>query len=481
MHVRELISNLPDLQYQGDLDLPFSGFEFNPPTRRPPTGRFYVVRDSSWPLTRGDRKHPGPKRNERLIQRALDRGVSGVICSPEYQSSSAVEGRNVFFAPDTYTLARHMASVIRNSLTDQKVTAITGSVGKTTTKDMLLHALRGSEAGRLTSSPGNQNLYRTILRRLSQSSRFDHTVIEASSAAFQTFRETGFSIDPDVGIVTAITEAHLDYMASLENIAQVKADIFRSTAPGGTAIINLDTNRANLLVQRAADEGRQVVTYGESHEAMIRLTGWDALTRRATVKVGQERVDYVLGSEGKHNALNSLAVIGALRALDVNNWRSGVESLVHFNALKGRGETQQVQLPSGVSITLIDEAYNANSASIRSSVAALSQRPVPTGSRRVAVLGDALELGSQADRIHRDLADLILTTELDQVFLFGQHMEQLHEVLRARVSHVRHWADLQAMRNDLMDLLQPNDVVLMKASRSTGLEGYVKNLTTEQP
>src|SRR5699024_9008321 len=122
------------------------------------------------------------------------------------------------FSANTYALVRGIAATVRASLDPQRITAITGSAGKTTVKSMLVHALRACGTGRVTSTPGNKNMYRTVLGRISQSGQYDHTVIEASSAAFLTYRQHDFSISPDVGIITSIAEAHLDHLGSLENL-----------------------------------------------------------------------------------------------------------------------------------------------------------------------------------------------------------------------------------------------------------------------
>lgn len=230
MRVRELLDLLPGIepQYQGDLDAAFTGMTTGLP-RRPPKGRFIVVRDDSWPAeTKGeDPDVPSRRRAERRIRAAFSRGASGVICSSSLQSSSVVEGSNVFFSTDTYELVRGMTAAVRSSLGDQRITAVTGSAGKTTVKSMVVHALRACGAGRVTSTPGNKNMYRTVLSSISQSGQYEHTVIEASSAAFLAYRQHDFSISPDVGIITSIAEAHLDYVGSLENLIGVKSDIFR--------------------------------------------------------------------------------------------------------------------------------------------------------------------------------------------------------------------------------------------------------------
>lgn len=184
-----------------------------------------------------------------------------------------------------------------------------------------------------------------------------------------------------------------------------------------------------------------------------------------------------MGPEGKHNAINSLAVIAALRAHGIKNWRAGVESLDTFQAADGRGKTVEVNLSNGAGITLIDEAYNANPASIRSAVASLAVRSVPEGGRRIAVLGDIGELGTQAAELHRGLAGTLADAELDQVFLFGEHMQHLYQAARGKALNVQHWETLDDLRTDLPQLLHDGDVVLMKASGTMGLQGLVKELT----
>lgn len=440
-----------------------------------------MPKDDSWPVTHEDSAQPNLRKNERTIKRAFAQGMSGVICSTELKDSPVFQGQNVFFASDTYALACHLATAVRNNLDHQRLTAITGSAGKSTTRNMLVHALRVAGVSKVTATPRNQNLQRMTLHRISQTPRFDHTVLEVSSSAFKAFQEKGFSVSPDVSIVTSIAEAHLDYMDSLENVAEIKSDIFQAPPAGGTAVINVDTEHADLLVRRAVSEGCQLVTYGESDEATIRLESWDPVTSETVAMVGQERFEYRLGLTGKHNAMNSLAVLAALRAHGIKSWRQGVESLAHFQALEGRGQSSLVQLPSGAEITLIDEAYNANPASVRSSLESMGVRERCLGIRRIAVLGDILELGSQSDQIHRNLADSVLNADLDYVFLFGEHMGELYDELKDRTDHVRHWPDLSSLIEELPQHLRSQDIVLMKASGSTGLNGWVKELISNLP
>lgn len=477
MRVKDLIDVLPasSFTYQGDLDLELRGLVLDPPKRKT-RGRFLYPRDASWPQVPEEAPLPSRQKTERTIQRALNYGISGIICSSELRGAPYLEGKNVFFSDDTFALTCRIVAAIRESLDTQRITAITGSAGKTTTKAMLLHALRAIGEESIATNPGNLNLQRMALRRLSLSPQFSHSVLEISSSALMAFRKSGFTISPDVGIITSIAEAHLEHMESLENVARIKSDVFQAPPAGGTAIINADAPHADILIQRAVSEGCQLVTYGESENATIRLASWDPQTHDAVAMVGQQPIEYRVGPAGKHSVLNSLAVIAALRAHRLKNWRQGVEALASFEALEGRGQTVEIRLDTGAQITLIDEAYNANTASVRSSLASLSAMASDGSKRRVAVLGDILELGPQADQIHRDLADVVLAANLDHVYLFGTHMTALFDELKGRTDLVHHWPDLASLKTDLPSQLRERDIVLMKASGSTGLKDWVAEL-----
>lgn len=477
MQVQDLVTHLAQEQhaYRGDLSAPFRGFTLDT-SSQPVAGRFYMVRDGSWPLTQYDPPMPTLKRAERLMLRAVKRGFTGVICSSDLEGCSALEGKNVFSSSDTFGLACDLAALVRRSLTRQRITAITGSAGKTSTKAMLLHSLNAASVGRANSTPGNRNLSPTVLRILSQSGGYQHTVLETSSAALQGFRTREFSISPDIGIVTSIGESHLEYMETVENVANVKSDIFQKPRADGAAVINLDTPHADLVVENAKKVGSRVITYGESPKATIRLMDWDSSAHAVTARWGEDKVVYTVGAGGKHAALNSLAVLGALRGHGIKRWRTAIKSLATFQALDGRGATTEADLPSGERFILIDESYNSNPVSIRTSLETLAARSVPEGGRRVAVLGDILELGDRTDQVHRELVEPVLQAGLDRVLLFGTHMRHLYEALQGRAGNVQYWEDLESLQADLPRLLSGGDTVLMKASRGTGLNDFVGKL-----
>lgn len=341
---------------------------------------------------------------------------------------------------------------------------------------MLMHSLNAGRGGRTSATPGSRNLPPTILRILSQAGSYKHTVLETFSAALLGFRTREFSISPDIGIVTSISDAHLEYMETRENIANVKSDIFQNPPTGVSAIINQDATHSDILVDRSKKFGYHPITYGESPKSTIRLTDWNSDDRAVTARWGEEEVNYTVGQGGKHAALNSLAVLGTLREHGVKRWRSAIESLATFQALSGRGATTEASLPSGDRVTLIDESYNSNPLSVRTSLEALATRSVPDGGRRVAVLGDILELGDRAVQVHRELAELVLHADIDCILLFGANMWHLYEALKVRAGNVQYWLDLESLQTELPRFLREGDTVLMKASSGTGLNNFVGKL-----
>lgn len=463
------------VDYQGDVDIQFRGTALKSNTRGL-RRRFFVLVDDSW-SERSNRafRNEGVSA-EQEIERAFETGAVGIVCSSKLRGSPTLEGRNAFFVEDTYDFAFRLVETVRASLEAQRITAITGSAGKSTTKAMVTHALRALGDDRVLAASGNQNLASHLTWQLSRAHRHSHVVAEVAGSALLTFQDHSFAVSADVSVVTSISEAHLDYLHDLENVARFKSDLFQRPPAGGTAVVNLDAPHSELLVRRAVKEGCQLVTYGESPEAAIRLVDYDPSTRQVLVDVGQERLQYTVGAEGKHMAMNSLAVIAVLRAHRIKDWRAGVKSLESFEALGGRGQVSKVVLESGAEITLIDEAYNANPDSIRAALDQLSTRTVPAASRRVAILGDVLELGAQGPEIHRGLADAVVGAKLDEVHLFGEHMKSLYEAVASELPQARHWETLEAMTTEAMNMLQSGDVVLVKASGGTGLKDFVKGL-----
>lgn len=478
MRAHDLIDALGDSagpEYLGDPRQILRGFteRYSPASVR---RRFFVLVDAGWTRKSRQMQLPEGTMPEDVVHQAFANGASGVVCSPDLRGSRVLEGRNVFFTDATFDFLLCAAAFTRSTLTDHTVTAVTGSAGKSTTKAMITHALKALEAGSVLAAAGNTNLAQHVASQLTRSHRNTHTVLEVAGSAFQRYEPRGFAVSPDVAIITAVSEAHLDYLHDLESVARIKSDLFLSPPPGGSAVVNIDTPHADLLVARAQREGWALVTYGEAAGADLRLIDYAPEEGLVVAEINGERLRYTVGAPGRHMALNSLAVIAALRALGLEQWRDGVRSLAAFAPLGGRGEVAEVTLASGACVTLIDEAYNANPVSVRAALDLLSSRAVTEGGRRVAVLGDILELGDGADQIHRSLSDAVLRAGVHEVHLFGTHMAALYDEVRDQGLTVQHWSDLEEMSAALLTHLRTGDIVLTKASGETGLKDFVKEI-----
>ena len=365
------------------------------------------------------------------------------------------------------------------------IVAVTGSVGKTSTKEMLRTAL--SSAG-LTHTPvGSFNNHWGVpltLARMPEDAKF--AVFEIGMNHSGEIRPLTRMVRPDIAVITNVEKVHAEYFDSVEGIADAKAEIFEGLEAGGTAILNRDNPWFDHLAGKAGACGARIVSFGEHGKADVRLvrTTLGEATSVVEVSVGGHIMVYKLGAPGRHLVMNSLAVIAVAQELDLDLAQVGL-SLAGFSAPRGRGERIRLRHGSGGPMLLIDESYNANPASMRAALALLAQTNPPTGrGRRIAVLGDMLELGDEANEVHRDLQGPLEEAGADLVFLAGPLMKSLWEVLpdRCRGAYATSAEELEPI---LLKALGPGDVIVAKASAGTRLGPVVQALRArfmpEQP
>ncbi len=354
------------------------------------------------------------------------------------------------------------------------IVAVTGSVGKTGTKEMLRLAL--SPLGPTHAPPGSYNNQWGVpltLARMSAQTRYG--IFEIGMNHPGEIAPLSRQVRPHVAIVTTVAPVHLAYFESEAGIAEAKAEIFSGLEPDGVAVINRDNSWFDLLAQRAREKGARIVSFGEHPSADVRLEsaslGQDGSSVEAAL--AGETLTYRLGAPGRHLVHNSLAVLAASHALRADIAQV-MSALAHFRAPKGRGERVQLRHPCG-HFTLIDESYNANPASTRAALALLGQMQPGGGGRRIAVLGDMLELGEKASALHRRLLPAVEESAADLVFLVGPLMRNLWQDLpdRRRGAYAASAAELEPI---LAETIRPGDVVMMKASLGTKLGPIVDAL-----
>jgi UDP-N-acetylmuramoyl-tripeptide--D-alanyl-D-alanine ligase len=282
-------------------------------------------------------------------------------------------------------------------------------------------------------------------------------------------------VRPRTAIVTTVAPVHLGFFRSVEEIADAKAEIFGGLEPGGTAIINRDSPHYERLKRHALDHGARIVGFGETQGADARLL--DAELRpdgsKVTADILGETISYRLGAPGRHQVQNSLAVLAAVKLAGAD-LQSAARALDGLHAQPGRGARTLIAAAGG-RLAIIDESYNANPASMRAALATLGLTPRSEFSRRVAVLGDMLELGPEGPKLHQELAEAVDGAGVDVVFACGELMGSLFEALPAsrRGAYAK---TAEELAPKLVGAVGPGDAIMVKGSLGSRMAPLVEAL-----
>ncbi|HSJ41086.1 MAG TPA: Mur ligase family protein, partial [Xanthobacteraceae bacterium] len=288
-------------------------------------------------------------------------------------------------------------------------------------------------------------------------------------------------VRPHVAIITAIEPVHLEYFGTLEKIADAKAEIFAGVETEGAAVLNRDNAQFAQLAAAARAAGiKRIVSFGEHGEVDARLLRISLQADSSTVEasiLGQP-VTYKVGMPGRHIALNSLAVLAAASLVGADLALAAL-ALGNLKPPSGRGTRSTLTVPGGTAL-LIDESYNANPASMRAAIALLAEAPIGQQGRRIAVLGDMLELGPQGGELHRSVANVIGEKGIDLVFCSGPLMHHLWEALpsRARGGYAETAAALEPA---VLEAIRAGDAVMVKGSLGSKMGPIVKALEKQFP
>jgi UDP-N-acetylmuramoyl-tripeptide--D-alanyl-D-alanine ligase len=381
--------------------------------------------------------------------------------------------------PDVLEALEKLGRVAR-ARSQAKIIAITGSVGKTSTKEALRHGL--SAVGKVHASDNSlNNQWGVPLTLARMPDDCDYAVFEIGMNHPDEIRPLVKMVRPHIAVVTLIAAAHLGFFRNLEEIAKAKAEIFEGLEPGGTALLNRDDPRSKFLEKTAVALGvKNIAGFGENARSTYRLLDCvlHADHSTLTARIAGQEIVARIGAPGRHIVQNALAVLGAahLAGADVAKVAQALGSL---SAEPGRGRRHVLHHPDGP-FTLIDESYNANPASMTAALALLNATPVSGQGRRIAVLGDMLELGAHSAKLHAGLAGLIVGTDTSTVFLGGPEMKALAEVLPGDIA-TAYRTGVQELKPVLLDAVGPGDVVMVKSSKGIGFSKLVEALLKKFP
>jgi len=412
------------------------------------------------------------------VAAALEAGASLALVAEERLPDLPEDGRYV--AVEDPLEALRKLGIAARERSGARIVAVTGSVGKTGTKEALRLTLAPS--GKVHASVASFNNHWGVpltLARMPADTEFGVFEIGMNHAGEIT--PLVKMVRPHVAIITTVQPVHLEFFDSVEQIAKAKAEIFDGLEPGGIAVLNRDNLQYDLLKFLAATKGIATIhTFGESPAAdshIQKVVSYPAGSSVDASILGQE-ITYKIGAPGKHHVKNSLAVLTAVTDLGADLAKAGL-ALDTMRAPKGRGQVSRLPIQNG-EISLIDESYNANPASMRAALAVLGEAPVTRPGRRIAVIGDMRELGTDADRLHAELLQPIIDADIDAVYCAGSHMHALWQDLPhdLRGHYCEEAKDLEDV---LLSDVRAGDVVMIKGSLGTRMGPLVEALKKEYP
>jgi UDP-N-acetylmuramoyl-tripeptide--D-alanyl-D-alanine ligase len=401
----------------------------------------------------------------KFAAQAFAQGASGAIVS------QPVDGPHVLVADTTAALdALGVASRARTKAT---IVGVTGSVGKTSVKEALFAAFDRFVPGQAHRSLKSYNNHVGVplsLARMPREARFG--VFEMGMNHSGELAALTRLVRPDVALVTIVALAHGAFFADESAIADAKGEIFQGLAPGGTAIIPYDSPHRDRLIAAALPYAGRIVTFGRDDGADVSAREGIAAGKGTLVSARLRTCEltFTVGLPGEHWVSNALAVLAVVEAAGGDIAAAGL-ALADMTGLAGRGRRLTIRLPDGDAL-LIDEAYNANPASMRATLKVLGAE---RASRRLAILGGMRELGPSEQAEHAALAAPVAEANVDFALLVGKEMAPLADALEGRVPFA-HVPDAAAALAEARAIIAPGDAVLVKGSNGIGLQRLVEAL-----
>ena len=403
----------------------------------------------------------------RFVEVAFGSGAAGVIVSQQ------VNGPHVL-VDDVFAALQELASASRER-SRATVFGVTGSVGKTSTKEALYAALDRNRRGKVHRSVKSYNNHTGVplsLARMPRDAEF--AVFEMGMNNAGEISALTRQVRPHVALITAIAPAHIENLGSEEAIADAKVEIFEGLEAPGIAIVPNDTPHRDRLVRAARRHAKHIVTFGGGDADVHAVHAVEANSGGSLIsaQLVARELTFTISQRGEHWVSNALAVLAAVEAVDADVAVAGL-ALAELGGLKGRGERHVVEIDGG-ELLLIDESYNANPASMAATLKSLGAESGV--GRRIAVLGPMRELGEHSDALHAGLAPAVRAAQVDRLILIGDEMRPLEKALGGDIQ-IDRTDTVDAATEALIRILRPGDAVLVKASNSVGLAKLIERVS----
>ena len=402
-----------------------------------------------------------------FVAEAMKRGAAAAVVSRDVENA----GGTLIRVPDTLKALEGLGRAARRR-SKARIASVTGSVGKTSTKDALRAMLSAQAPTSASTASFNNHVGVPIsLARLPREARYG--VFEIGMNHPGEIEPLARQVEAHVGVVTNVGPAHIGFMGSEEAIADEKACLFAGMAQGAVAVLNRDGKHYERLAGHARHFGvSRIVGFGRGETADARLVSCNLQDSGSDVValIQGQRIEYRLGAAGEHWVLNSIAALAVAEALGADVEQAAA-SLAGITASPGRGARRFLKFGTGT-VELLDESYNGNPMSVRAMLAILARTEPAKGGRRLLALGDMRELGEGADAYHAELADAVSASGATQVFLCGPHMEALWRKLEPAQRGV-HRPDSMALAGEVAAALRAGDVIAVKGSLGSKMKHVV--------
>lgn len=423
-----------------------------------------IQRDNVFIAIRGE-THDG----HRFIRDAIQKGAAAVLIDQIGADTNDIRGLPVIVVEDTLLALQELAKQYRQQF-EIPIIAITGSNGKTTTKDMTAAIL--AQKYHVLKNEGNLNNHFGVpLTLLKLNETHEAAVVEMGMNHFGELTELCRIAQPTIGMIINVGAAHLEFFGTVEQIAVAKGEIIQNLPATGLAVLNADDP---LVIKQKEKTHAKIITFAMKNKADFQVTAYDALPTSFQIQINDSSL-ISIPLAGLHNAYNALAAITIGRLLGVSD--DQIQAAFHnFRPSKMRFETIEIN-----GWQIINDAYNANPVSMKAALQTISQYEIK--GKRIAILGDMYELGETAPQLHYEIGKVVAQFKFDQLITVGQLAKHIREgAIEAMMPATNvHWVETPIEVVDiLLEMVQSEDLVLLKASRGIALEQIINTIQKER-
>ena len=406
----------------------------------------------------------------KFVREAIKKGAIRSIVDKKVKKVSVSKTIKV---KNTFNSLNQLAKITRGS-TKAKIIGITGSVGKTTLKNLVSFALKNY--GKTYYSPLSYNNKFGVplsLTNLKRNTEFG--IFEIGMDRKGEINNLAKIVQPEIGVITNIAEAHLKNFNNIKGIARAKAEIIDNILPKGHIILNKDDKFFNFLFQRAKKKSINVISFGFNKKADISLLKIQKIKNNYMLKILVKKEIFYFNTKHASDSFvnNILACISILFALNLNLIKLE-KKFTNFNIPEGRGDIKRIK-KFEKEFNFVDESYNASPLSMMSAIKNFSLFKKKRNARKLVFLGDMLELGKKSKKLHKKLSKVINKSDVDKVFVYGNYIKEtfnfLHKDKKGKIFN-----NIKEAYSYFKKIINNNDLLMVKGSNATGLNHFSKNI-----